>query len=60
MNNGIQIFNTVSDTVKSRNNDGIQTTAKALNVFEPNIFQSAIECFHFKAALTEIINYGKD
>jgi len=58
--NGIHSISADTDTVKLVNNEGIQTTANALKVLDPKIFQSAIECFHAFAALTEIINSGRE
>jgi hypothetical protein len=60
INIGTQTVKTVFETLNSQTiSEGIQTTASALNVFEPKIFHKAIECFQAIAALTDIINSGK-
>ena len=57
--NNIQYSCTESETVKVPKNEGIAVTANALNVLEPKILPRAIQCFHFKAAFTEIVSSGK-
>ena len=59
ISNGIPIAKASFETVRFPKKLGIPATAKTLNVFEPNTFPRATECFPAIAERTDIIISGK-